>query len=203
VRKHLVVTTAMLIATTAILGACSSSSSSKSSGTTTTTAPAASTTTSPPGGATVLTCTKFAGTLTLSPPISPTVSVAHTLTAKGTLSGCTGTPGITSGALTFVEKETAKLNCAEILSYTQPGTASASVKWNNGKTSTGSKLAVTYESVATSTISGKFTGGTAFVGKTSSATTTNSPNGGGCVTKGVSLETATLSLSSGTNYTIK
>lgn len=191
----------MLIAIAALLPACSSSSSPKSS--TSTNTAAGSTTTSTPGAVTLLTCTKLDGTLTVSPPISPTVSEAHTLSAKGTLSGCTGTPGITTGALTFVAKVTAKLNCAEILTYSQPGTASASVKWSDGKTSTGDNLAVTYESVTTSTISGKFTGGTAFVGKTSSATTINSPNGGGCVTKGVSLKTAALSLAPGTEYTIR
>ena len=204
-RTKFVVTTATLIAITAFLPACSSTSSPKSSATTT--APAGSTTsassapTSSSGAATALTCTKFAGTLTLSPPVSLTVSVAHTLTARGTVSGCTGTPGITSGVLTFVEKETTKLNCAELLTYTEPGTASVSVNWDNGKTSMGAKLAVTYASVTSSTISGKFTSGTAFVGKTSSASTVNTPNGGGCVTN--SLTTATLSLTPGTEYTIR
>jgi len=201
VRKHLVVTTAVLIAIAALLPACSSSSSPKSSSTTTSTEPAGSTT-STPGAGTLLTCTKLEGTLTVSPPISPTVSEAHTLSAKGTLSGCTGTAGITTGALTFVAKVTAKLNCTQILSYSQPGTANASVTWSNGKTSTGANLAVTYEAVTTSTISGKFTSGTEFVGKTSKATTINSPNGGGCVTKGVSLKTASLSLAPGTEYTV-
>ena len=190
----------MLIAIAAFLPACSSSSSPKSSSTTN--APD-ETTTSAPGAAAVLTCTKFAGTLTLSPPISPTVTATHSLSAKGTLSGCTGTPGITSGELSFVVTDTAKVKCSDLLTYTQPGTASVSVKWNNGKTSTADKLAVTYDSVATSTISGKFTGGTAFVGKTSNATTTNRPNGGGCVTSGVSLSTATLSLAPDTAYTIR
>ena len=134
--------------------------------------------------------------------MSPTVSVAHTLSAKGTLSGCTGTPGITSGELTFVAKGTAKLNCAEIVAYKEPGTASVAVKWNNGTTSTGPSLAITYDSVTTTTITGKFTGGNAFIGKTSTSTTVNSPDDGGCVTEGVSLKTATLSLQAGTTYTI-
>jgi hypothetical protein len=198
VRKHLVVTTAAMFAIAAV-SACSSSSSSKSS------QPAGSTTsaaTAPAGPAAALTCATFAGTLKVSPPVSPTVSVAHTLTAKGTLSGCTGTPGITSGELGFVAKRTAKLNCAEIATFKEPGTASVSVKWNNGQTSTGPNLAVTYDSVVSSTISGKFTGGTAFVGKTSTSTTVNSPDNGGCFTEGVSLSTATLSLAQGTTYTI-
>ena len=198
-RRHLVVTTAVLIAIAALLPACSSSS--KSSSTTTSTEPA-ETTTSTPAAATLLTCKKLAGTLTVSPPISPTVSEAHTLSAKGTLSDCTGTPGITSGTLTFTAKVTAKLNCAQIVSYSQPGTANASVTWSNGKKSTGVNLAVTYEAVTTSTISGKFTSGSVFVGKTSTATTINSPNGGGCVTQGVSLTTASLSLAPGTEYKV-
>jgi hypothetical protein len=188
----------MLIAIAALLPACSSSSKPASSSTTT----SAGSTTSTPGPAPLLTCKALTGTLTVSPPISPTVSEAHTLSAKGTLSDCTGTPGITSGKLTFVEKVSAKLNCAEIVTYTQPGTANVSVTWSNGKTSTGTNLAVTYQAVTTSTISGKFTSGTVFVGKTSTATTVNNPDGGGCVTKGVSLKTATLSLARNTEYTV-
>ena len=201
-RRHLVVTTAAVIAIAALLPAYSSSSSSKSAAPAGSTTSASSATTSPGGSATVLTCTSLAGTLTLSPPVSPTVSVAHALIAKGTLSGCTGTPGITSGVLTVLAKETDKLNCGQLIAYSKPGTASGSVKWNNGQTSTGAKLAVTYASVTSSTISGKFTSGTVFVGKTTSSTTVNSPDGGGCLTQGVSLSTATLSLAPGANYTI-
>jgi hypothetical protein len=202
VRTRLVVTVAALIAIAALLPACSSSSSKGSAPAASTTS-ASSVTTSPPAGtATALTCTALAGTLTLSPPVSPTASVAHTLTAKGTISGCTGTPGITSGEFTLSAGATDKLNCAQVLTYSKPGTATVSVKWNNGSTSTGSKLALTYATVASTTITGKFTGGTAFVGKTTTSTTANSPDGGGCLTGGASLSTATLSLAPDTKYTI-
>jgi hypothetical protein len=133
--------------------------------------------------------------------VSPTVSVAHTLTARGTLSGCTGTPGITGGDFTFRAEESEKLNCAQVIAYTKPGTASVSVTWNNGKTSAGA-LALTYASVTSTKISGKLTSGDVFVGKTSTSMTVNSPNGGGCVNQGVSLSTAAVSLAPGTNFVI-
>ncbi len=202
-RRRLVFTTAALIAISAFLPACSSSGSSKTSAPAGSTTSASSPTTTSPGSAkAALTCTSFAGTLTLTPPVSPTVSVAHTLTAKGTLSGCTGTLGITGGEFTFRAEESEELNCAQVIAYTKPGTASVSVKWDNGTSSTGAQFALTYASVTSTKISGKFTSGNVFVGKTSTSMTVNSPNGGGCVTQGVSLSTAAVTLAPGTNFTI-
>jgi hypothetical protein len=193
-RRHLVVTTGTLIAVMVFLSACGSSSKSSAPGGSTTSAPAS---------ANVLTCTTFAGKLTLTPPLSPTVSEAHAVSVEGTLSGCTGTPGITGGDLTLsLVKETDKLNCAQLIADTKPNTATVSVKWNNGKTSTGAEFVVAFQSVTKTTISGQITGGDMFVGKTSTATTVNTPDGGGCTTEGVSLSTATLALAPGTEVAI-
>ncbi len=77
-----------------------------------------------------------------------------------------------------------------------------SVKWNNGTTSTGEDFVVGFEAVTKTTISGQVTGGDMFVGKTSTAATVNTPDGGGCTTQGASLSTATLALAPGTNVAI-
>src|SRR5438477_1747985 len=192
-RRHPVVTTGTLIAVMVFLSACGSSSKSSAGA-------GSSTSASSPGTLNnALTCTTFTGKLTLSPPVSPTVSEAHDISVTGTLSGCTGTPGITSGDLTLSAKEADKLNCAQLIAYTKPSTANVSVKWNNGKTSTGSDFVVGFEEVTKTTISGQVTGGDVFVGKTATAATVNTPDGGGCTTAGASLSAATLALAPNTN----
>jgi hypothetical protein len=149
-----------------------------------------------------LSCTTFAGTLTVTPPLSPTTSESHTLSATGKLSGCTGTAGITSGDLTFTAKPADKLNCAQLIAYTKPTTATVTIKWDNGKTSSGDSFTVAFEQVTKTTISGSFTGGDEFVGKTSTVSTLNTPDGNGCTAQGVSLNTASLSLAGGSAFTI-
>jgi hypothetical protein len=195
-RRHPVVTTGTLIAVMVFLSACGSSSKSSAGAGSTTSASSPSTLHN------ALTCTTFAGKLTLSPPVSPTVSEAHDISVTGTLSGCTGTPGIASGDLTLSAKEADKLNCAQLISYTKPSTATVSVKWNNGKTSTGTDFVVGFEEVTKTTISGQVASGDVFVGKTATAATVNTPDGGGCITGGASLSTATLALAPGTNVAI-
>jgi hypothetical protein len=140
--------------------------------------------------------------MNLSPPVSPTVSEAHTINVTGTLSGCTGTPGITSGDLTLVGKVTEKLNCAQLISYSKPNTANLSVKWNNGTTSTGAGFVVTFQEVTKFLISGQVTAGDAFLYKTATAQTVNTPEGGGCLTGGASLSVVTMALAPGTNLAI-
>jgi hypothetical protein len=192
-RRHLVVSTGTLIAVMVLLSACGSSS--KSSG-------SSGSTTSSPAAADALTCTTFAGSLKLSPPVSPTVSEAHTVNVTGKLSGCTGTPGITGGDLTLETKVTDKLNCAQLISYSKPNTANLSVKWNNGTTSTGAEFVVTFQEVTKFLISGQITAGDMFVYKTATAQTVNTPDGGGCITGGASLSVATLGLAPGTSLAI-
>ena len=192
-RRHLVVTTGTLIAVMVVLSACGSSSKKSNAGSgSTTSAPSSSST--PAGGS--LTCTTFTGTLTVTPPLSPTTSETHTLSATGKLSGCTGTPGITSGDLTFTAKPADKLNCSQLIAYTKPTTSTVTIKWDNGKTSTGDNFTVAFEQVTKTTISGSFSGGDVFVGKTATTATQNTPDGNGCTAQGVSLNTASLALAS-------
>jgi hypothetical protein len=192
-RRHLVVSTGTLIAVMVLLSACGSSSKSPASSGSSTSAPALTN---------ALTCTTFSGNLTLSPPVSPTVSEAHTVNVTGTLLGCTGAAGITSGDFTLEANVTDKLNCAELIAYTKANTASVSVKWNDGTTSTGAEFVVSFERAAKTVISGKVTGGDAFVGKTATAATVNTPGGGGCITPGASLSAATVALVPGTDVAI-
>src|SRR5262249_9512325 len=166
--------------------------------------------TSPPASTNTFTCTTFAGKLTLSPPVSPTVSEAHKIKVTGTLSDCTGTPGITTGDLTTQATVSDKLNCAQLASYKKLNkSAAVSVKWNNGTTSIGSEFVVSFETVAHFLISGKFDDGDIFVNKTATVATVNTPVGGGCsvafggrTTSRASLSTATLGLKPGTNVMI-
>ena len=160
---------------------------------------------SPAGAATLLTCTKLAGTATWSPPVSPTVIGLHNVSSSAKLTGCTGTAGVTSGTTTFSSKGTTKEDCAILLASKASSTATASVKWSNGKTSIFAKLTLTYAGNAgAEKIVGKVTGGTetAFVGKTSTLVSQFVPVGGGCLTKGVSLKTATVALKAGTKSTL-
>ena len=192
-RRHLVVSTGTLIAVMVLLSACGSSSKSPASSGSNTSAPAS---------ANALTCTTLTGTLNLTPPVSPTVSEAHTVNVTGKLSGCTGTPGITSGDLTVEVNMTDKLNCAELISYSKPNRAVLSVTWNNGTRSTGSEFLVTFQDVTKFLISGGITAGNMFVDKTATAQTVNTPDGGGCISGGASLSVATLGLAPGTSLAI-
>jgi hypothetical protein len=106
---------------------------------------------------------------------------------------------------TFTSKGTLKENCAVLLASKAPSTATATVKWSNGKTSVLAKLSLTYAgSLGAQTITGKITGGTqtSFVGKTTKLVSQFVPNGGGCLKAGVSLTTAAVSLKKGTKSTL-
>src|SRR2546426_12827291 len=111
-RRHLVVTTGTLIALMVVLSACGSSSKSNAGAGSSTSASSAST--APPAAGS-LTCTTFAGTLTVSPPLSPTTSETHTLSATGKLSGCTGTAGVTKGELPLSPQPAHKTKCSEVI----------------------------------------------------------------------------------------
>ena len=160
----------------------------------------------PAGSATKtpLTCKTLKGTVTWTPPVPATgAAVLSNVKATITVSGCTGTPGITSGVISFTSKGTTKHTCATQLTDKGNVKASASTKWNNGKTSVSPLVTLKYVSVGAYVASGKIASGTAFVGQSTSAQTQYIPVGGGCLTKGVSLKTATVSLSKGKTFTIK
>ena len=165
---------------------------------------------SPAQAATGLTCAKLTGNVTWTPALPKLGNktlVKAKIVAKGSFSGCKGTPGITSGAFTFTELPSAKgTNCnAFTVKNAAPTFASVVVKWNNGKTSTAAKTTVKVlglqgTSGIVQTI-GKTTSGTVFKGETSTATTIFKPSGGGCVT--AALTKATVSLKAGTKVVIK
>jgi hypothetical protein len=190
-RRHLVVSTGTLIAVMVLLSACGSSSKSS--------APPGSST---PASTRALTCTTMTATLNLSPPVSPTVSETHKINLVGKLSGCTGTAGITGGDLTVEVNVPDKLNCAQLVSYSKPNRAVLSVAWNNGARSTGSEFLVTFQDVTKFLISGRVSAGSVFVGKTATAATVNTPEGGGCISGGASLAVADLALAPGTDLEI-
>jgi len=192
-RRHLVVSSGTLIAVMLLLSACGSSSKSSGSSGSSTSAPASTN---------ALTCTTLTGTLNLTPPVSATVSEAHKVNVTAKLSGCTGSPGITSGDLTLEANVTDKLNCTQLIAYSKPKRANLSVTWNNGSKSTGSEFLVTFQDVTKFLISGEITAGDIFVRKTATAQTANTPEGGGCITGGASLSVADLALAPGTSLAI-
>jgi hypothetical protein len=165
---------------------------------------------SPAQAATGLTCSKLTGNVTWTPAlpkIGNKTLVKSKIVAKGSFSGCTGTPGITSGSFTFTELPSAKgTNCnAFTVKGAAPTFASVVTKWNNGKTTTSAKTTVKVLGLqGTSGIvqtSGKNTSGTVFVGQTATATTLFKPSAGGCVS--AALSKATVALKTGTKVVIK
>ena len=160
---------------------------------------------SPAGAAAVLTCTKITGKATFVPPVTPTASVTHKVTSKSTLSGCSGTKGITTGVATF-SSTTPKFNCAQLLTNKKPLKATVTVKWNNGQVSGPGTLTETYVSVGVVKLTGKITKGTVFVGKTSTSEVSFLPPKGAksvpCVSKGVNLTSTPTSFPKGQKLTI-
>lgn len=159
----------------------------------------------PAGSATTgVTCTKLAGTATwtpAAPKIGSTKKVKSTVKASGSVSGCTGTKGISSGKFTLVSKATTAGNCATLLSSKKPSAATSSITWSNGKKSASAKLTITPAGNATVKISGKVSSGTQFVRKAVSATVVFTPLNGGCTQK--DLSKASLALKKGTKFVIK
>jgi hypothetical protein len=152
-------------------------------------------------GAPVLTCTKLTGTATFTPPVSPTVIATHKISSKSTISGCTGTPGVTSGQVTFTSTSI-KENCKILLANKATSKATISVKWSNGKVSGPGTATVSYVSLGVVKITAKTTAGTIFLGKTSVSEALFLPKGGGCLTAGKSLGTTSVSFPKGQKLVI-
>ena len=159
-----------------------------------------------PSGAagTGISCSKLTGTAVWSPPapkIGSTKKVKSTVKATGTVSGCTGTKGITSGKFTFLSKATTAGNCSTLLSSKKASTATSSITWNNKKKSASSKLTLTPAGTATLKVSGKVSSGTVFTGKAVGATVVFTPLNGGCTKN--DLSKASIALKKNTKFTIK
>jgi hypothetical protein len=152
-------------------------------------------TASPAAAAPVVTCTKAAGTATFTPPLpklGSTKKVKSKLTAKGTVSGCTG--GL-KGTTTFTQTGTPEPgNCqtlAEVKPTDKPTVGKFVIKWSNGKTSTVAKFTIKQtKAVTDATTTGKITAG-AYVGKVVKGTVTYKIPTGGCSTKDLAKVTYT------------
>ena len=166
-------------------------------------------TATPASAATGLTCTKLTGTVTWTPALPKIGSktlVKSKVVAKGSFSGCTGTPGITSGKFVFTQLPgTTGSNCSMLVASKTQNSASVVTTWNNGKTTTSAKTTVTkigQQGLAgVVTTNGKNTSGTVFVGQTATATTLFTPLKGGCVSG--ALSSASVALKAGTKVVIK
>ena len=121
--------------------------------------------------------------------------------ATGTITGCTGTKGITKGSFVFTSKPTTAGNCSTLLTSKKATTATSTVTWNNKKKSVSSKVTLTPAGTATEKVTGKVSSGTQFKGKTFTATVVFTPQNGGCQSK--DLSKASLSLKKGTKFVIK
>jgi len=156
---------------------------------------------SPAGSATTgLTCTKLAGVVTWTPAVPAKVAAKSNVVLKGTLSGCTGTPKITSGVIALpVIKTTPARTCATLLNkpptITQTG---GSITWATTKTkSTLGMLTLTPSGPLVYKATAKVTKGQ-FLNKTLTMYGAFTPNAPACP-----LKSAKLALKKGTKAIIK
>ena len=146
-----------------------------------------------------LTCTKLTGTVTWNPPVpAAPATAASAITLKASLSGCTGTPGITSGVINLpVIKKVPKRNCTTLATnppkLTQTG---GSITWKNNSKSTLGTLTLTPAGVATYKATAKVTKGQ-FLNKTLTVTGTFVP------TSACPYKKATVAIKKGTKATVK
>ena len=125
-------------------------------------------------------CKPPSGKITLSPGLSSTAKV-QTIVINLPVAGCTG-GGVTGGTFKGTLK-TAALTAAQFATSTTPLKFTASITWNNKKTSTFSATATTkIGKTITDTIKGKVTKGL-FLGSsvTSTQTVTPGPTVGGVI----------------------
>jgi hypothetical protein len=119
----------------------------------------------PAGAATVLTCAKPSGKVTFTPGLGSTPKI-QTTSFSLPVTGCKGTPGVTSGTSKGSSKGTTKDTCASLGSGATK--TAVTITWINKKTST-SNLSTTVvkgaPGVLTATVVGKISKGL-FVGKT-------------------------------------
>lgn len=152
----------------------------------------------PAGAAGGLTCSKLTGTATFTPPVPKTTPGKSNILLKANFASCTGTPGVTGGAVTLpLYKGTTKQTCTSLaLKPTKIVVAKGgSVKWNKGAKSTLGADTITPAGLATYKSVAKVTAGQ-FVGKTITLTATFTPNG-------CPIKSAKLALKAKTKITVK
>jgi hypothetical protein len=139
---------------------------------------------SPAGALSGLSCTIPLARATVAPGLS-NVPTANKITLKLPLKACKGTPGITNGTLKGTIVPSTKLTCASVANA-GTGKITATIKWNNAKTSTwsGSATAKVVSGKVTSVIAGAVTSGL-FAKQLVSTTVAVSldPTGGSCTTE--------------------
>lgn len=146
-----------------------------------------------------LTCAKLTGTTTWTPPVPAAPKLAtSSVVLKASLSGCTGTPKITGGAITLpAVKGIAKQNCTTLLTKPTKITVpkGGTITWNNKAKSTLGAMTLTPAGTATYKATVKVAAGQ-FLNKTVTLTGAFKPNG-------CPLKLATLTLKAGTKAIIK
>src|SRR5262245_14818715 len=160
-------------------------------------------TASPAAAAPVVSCAKAAGTATFTPPLpkitnppSAAKKVRAKLAATGTISSCTGSGGVSAGAIKFTQSGTPEPgNCstlAEVKPTDKPTVGKLVITWAGGKgTSTVAKFTIKQTAAVVDAITtGKITAGK-FVGKTVKGTTTYKLPQGACSTKDLAKVTYT------------
>jgi hypothetical protein len=163
-------------------------------------------TAAPAGAAGGVTCSKASGTFKFTPPLPVATTIkGGKLTAKGTVSGCTG-GGVKSGKTSFVSAPSKTPAGCKTLLKPDPkskGTlGTLTIKWNNGKTSISKNLYIKQtKAIVDATTKGTVTSGTAFKGKAINGTITFKINSGACTTKPASGGTYTQM--KGTKFTVK
>jgi hypothetical protein len=153
----------------------------------------------PAGAAGGLTCTKLTGTVTWTPavPAAP-ASAASAIKLAASLKSCTGTKGITSGAINLPQiKKVPKRNCTTLASNPPKLTQSGgSITWSNKSKSTLGLLTLTPAGTASYKATGAITNGQ-FKGKHLTVTGTFIPK------TACPYKTATVLMKAGTKGTVK
>jgi hypothetical protein len=153
----------------------------------------------PAGAAGGLTCTKMTGTVTWSPavPAAP-ATAASAITLKASLKSCTGTPGITSGAINLPQiKKVPKRNCTTLVTNEPKLTQSGgSITWSNKSKSTLGLLTLTPAGTGSYKATAAVTSGQ-FKGKHLTVTGTFIPK------TACPFKSATVSMKAGTKGTVK
>jgi len=153
-----------------------------------------------------LTCTKLTGTVTWAPgvPLGSKPKAASTVTLKATLAGCTGTAGITSGAISLPTiPKAAPQNCLSLATTPPKLTRTGGViTWNNKlkSKSTLSTLTLAPAGALAYKATAKVTKGQ-FINKTLTVIGTFAPVKPGCTT--APMTKATVVIKKGTKAVIK
>jgi hypothetical protein len=119
------------------------------------------------GGANAVTtlqsCSLNKGTATISPGLTLTPVANATITAKGSLTGCTPATATGGSGTSTSVIHLKNASCQSLAAGGSTSTGTAKATWKNGKTSNGTiTVATTTQAPTTATLTGKTTSGTLF-----------------------------------------